>query len=716
MMTRKAGFALVLALALGCQTSTVPETPVATTITITNGPAELSFIGQTIPFGVTVSDQNGQAMTGQTITWSIDDETVATVSGGGVVSAVMNGTATVTAATGSISATAGVTVAQVATGVQIVSGLNQEATAGTELPEPIVARAIDAGGTAVEGTLIGFVPDADNGSVSVASGDSDADGELSTSWTLGTPFGTQRLTATITGANAEVTAIARSENPIADLIVTAAPSLNRPDPSSLETFSVSATVRNDGDLSTIVPFRVQLLADGVEIGSAMAGPIAADGEESVSFDVNTPLTAGTRDVRVAADADDDITELIEDNNDQGRNVEVLSQATIAVNDNLGVSGALNDELLLRLTVPPGPETTLDVVLTGANGDADLFIESGTRPSAKEDYSSCISAGPNSNEACQIVFPEGDYHIIVHAFSAFTGANLSITLGNTIAPYDIDVQILDNGTQSQDDAFLAAAARWEQVIVGDVPDQDFSSQNIPAGACATGQPLIDDVVDDVRIFVNITAIDGPGGTLAQAGPCATRGLSNLPIVGGMTFDEADLAQLEAAGDMNSVILHEMGHVLGIGTIWGPNAKDILRNPSLPSNQGADTHVIGEEAAAQFDVHGGGSFSGSKTPVENQAGQGSGDSHWRETVMTVEMMTPFLNSLTQNPLSSITIGHLADLGYGVDMSEAESYQGITPAPPRSQMPALTTGLIDLSGDIREGPVLVVDRKGNVVRVLR
>lgn len=716
MMTRKAGFALVLALALGCQTSTVPETPVPTTITITNGPAELSFIGQTLPLGLTVQDQNGQTMTGQSITWSIDDETVATVTPGGVVSAVMNGTATVTAATGSISTTTGVTVAQVATTVQIIAGMDQEATAGTELPEAIVARAVDAGGAAVEGVLIGFAPDPDNGSVSVASGDSDASGELSTMWTLGTPFGQQRLTATITGGQAEVTAIARSENPIADLVVTAAPTLSRPDPSSLETFTVSATIRNDGDLSTIIPFRVALLSDGVEIGSVTAGPIAPDGEEAISFGVSGPLAAGTRNIRVDADADDEVTELIEDNNDQSRNVNILAQSTVSVNDNVAVSGAVDDEILLRLTVPPGPETTLDVVLTGANGDADLFIESGTRPSDKDDYNSCISAGPNSNEACQIVFPEGEYHIIVHAFSAFTGANLSITLGNTIEPYDIDVQILDNGTPSQDDAFLAAATRWMQVIVGDVPDQDFSTQNVPAGACATGQPLIDDVVDDVRIYVNITAIDGPGGTLAQAGPCVTRGLSNLPIVGSMTFDEADLTQLEAAGDMNAVVLHEMGHVLGIGTIWGASLKDILRNPSLPSNQGADTHVIGEETAAQFDVHGGGSFSGSKTPVENQAGPGSGDSHWRESVMTVEVMTPFLNSLTQNPLSSITIGHLADLGYGVDMSEAESYQGITPAPPQNAAPAMTTGLIDLRGDIRDGPITVVDRKGTVVRVLR
>ena len=35
---------------------------------------------------------------------------------------------------------------------------------------------------------------------------------------------------------------------------------------------------------------------------------------------------------------------------------------------------------------------------------------------------------------------------------------------------------------------------------------------------------------------------------------------------MQFDVADMAKLISNGTLQSVVLHEMGHVLGIGTLW------------------------------------------------------------------------------------------------------------------------------------------------------
>jgi hypothetical protein len=37
----------------------------------------------------------------------------------------------------------------------------------------------------------------------------------------------------------------------------------------------------------------------------------------------------------------------------------------------------------------------------------------------------------------------------------------------------------------------------------------------------------------------------------------------------SFDSADLADMVQSGIINGVILHEMGHVLGIGTLWKLN---------------------------------------------------------------------------------------------------------------------------------------------------
>ena len=57
-----------------------------------------------------VLDQNGQAVSGATVTWQSSDTGVATVSSQGLVTAVMNGTATITVRSGNASASATVTV------------------------------------------------------------------------------------------------------------------------------------------------------------------------------------------------------------------------------------------------------------------------------------------------------------------------------------------------------------------------------------------------------------------------------------------------------------------------------------------------------------------------------------------------------------------------------------------------------------------------------
>jgi Leishmanolysin len=220
----------------------------------------------------------------------------------------------------------------------------------------------------------------------------------------------------------------------------------------------------------------------------------------------------------------------------------------------------------------------------------------------------------------------------------------------------------------------------------------------------------DVLDDVRIYVNLAPIDGPFGTLGSAGPCALRDESFLPLLGSMTFDTADLERMLANGSLTPVILHEMGHVLGIGTIWG--RKDLIVNRSLPSNQGADTHFPGALAIAAFDEAGGDSYvDGEKVPVENEAGPGSGDSHWRESVLGNELMTPFVNS-GLNPMSAITIASLGDLGYTIDTSGADDYN----RPGTSGVSASDDSGFDLGNDLRAGPIFIIDSAGHVLRVIR
>ena len=277
-------------------------------------------------------------------------------------------------------------------------------------------------------------------------------------------------------------------------------------------------------------------------------------------------------------------------------------------------------------------------------------------------------------------------------------------------YDIELILIDEVPESIRAAFDDAVDYWSGILARtELPDVPLSG-DYPLGCwdITTQQTL--SVVEELVIVASVREIDGRYGVLASAGFCGVRsGQGGLPFMGAMQFDVADLERLEENGDMEEVILHEMGHVLGIGTAW--SRFGLLANPSLPDNQGADTHFPGPLAIEAFNTAGGTEYSGgAKVPVENRAGRGSGDSHWRESVLDHELMTPYQNSGVPDPLSAITIQSLADLGYTVDVSLAEPYRlpGIADI-------AGTADKIEYGDDILRGPIIVVDRTGRIVRVI-
>ncbi len=99
----------------------------------------------------------------------------------------------------------------------------------------------------------------------------------------------------------------------------------------------------------------------------------------------------------------------------------------------------------------------------------------------------------------------------------------------------------------------------------------------------------DTVDDILMRSRGLPIDGQNGVLGRAGPTRLRSGSLLPIIGVMEFDIGDLARLEAEGGLLNVIVHEMGHVLGIGTIW--QLKNLLVGVGVlltPATEGQRAH--------------------------------------------------------------------------------------------------------------------------------
>jgi hypothetical protein len=274
-------------------------------------------------------------------------------------------------------------------------------------------------------------------------------------------------------------------------------------------------------------------------------------------------------------------------------------------------------------------------------------------------------------------------------------------------FDIKVRISGSPTRAQRQAFADAEARWESLITGDLPNVFLSSA---AGNCGPNSPAISETIDDIVILASVDVIDGPGAILAQAGPCYVRSSGSLPLLGLMSFDEADLESIEADGLLSTVILHEMGHVLGFGTIWSEADIGLLADPVFPDG-GTDPHFTGAQALAAFNAAGGtGYTSSAKVPVEDIGGSGTADAHWRESVFGNELMTGFINQ-GQNPLSRVTVASLGDLGYSVNPSGADSYSL------GSSLRALVSGSrLNLGNDIFRGPVRMVDRQGRVTGLLR
>ena len=287
-----------------------------------------------------------------------------------------------------------------------------------------------------------------------------------------------------------------------------------------------------------------------------------------------------------------------------------------------------------------------------------------------------------------------------------------TLSLASGRFDIDVVMLDTGGQALRSAIRRAARRWTAVL-GDTELPDVFIPSGPKPAClGAWVDNLTGVVDDLAILVSATSIDGPGGTLALGGPCWVRWDSYLPYVGLLILDQADVDDL-GEGEVTDLLVHEIGHILGIGALWGDFR--LVRSPSLYS-PGADTHFDGLSAVAAFDAAGGEDYPNGKVPVENFIGPGSSDMHWRESVLASELMTPVLGVGEANPLSAITIQSLVDLGYTVDVSVADAFTLPSEGGGAARDEGARGQAISLGGDVLMGPLLAFDTDGRMVGVLR
>ena len=246
--------------------------------------------------------------------------------------------------------------------------------------------------------------------------------------------------------------------------------------------------------------------------------------------------------------------------------------------------------------------------------------------------------------------------------------------------DVDLTLVDPSARH---LFVAAEKFWEDRIQG------YSSE-MP-------QVLLKQL-SALQLSATVAPIDGEGGILGFAGPDATLmywKIGERPYVvavtASMTFDLDDFPSLEADGILQDVIIHEMGHALGFGSMWGSVDATGVPTDIFPfSNQliGPLAGVGQTEYLGRYGIQGYAMDTGNPAvthvPIEQDFGPGTAFGHWDDAPPFFnqvtglppkkEIMTGFACDLDPNGsdrlicpqkfLANATLGAMADLGFAVN----------------------------------------------------
>jgi hypothetical protein len=350
----------------------------------------------------------------------------------------------------------------------------------------------------------------------------------------------------------------------------------------------------------------------------------------------------------------------------------------------------------------GAEYASALLATGGDGDFEWSVTAGSLPPGLVlDPDGTLGGMPTEAG----MFPFG---VLAVSGGDVAFQLLTITV-SSVDPSAFNIQAVSVASTIPTPAVIAginrALARWEEIIIGDVLDASVAAGAVPS--CQGFDTFAGGIdVDDVVVLIDLSPIDGPSGILGGAAPCSVRDVGFLATTGVLILDSDDL-DVSTDQENQDIAFHEIGHILGIGTLWDVAGGDFFPFLSGESLAGdPDPRYIGALAVAQYLALGG---TDADIAIENIGGQGTADSHWRETVFGTEIMTGFLSAI--NPVSVMTVGAMADLGYVVDLGAADDYALAAPGP------ALTAAERRARGyDILlEGPIVIHDRDGRRVRVV-
>jgi len=275
------------------------------------------------------------------------------------------------------------------------------------------------------------------------------------------------------------------------------------------------------------------------------------------------------------------------------------------------------------------------------------------------------------------------------------------------PSEFRLDIVDGDPQNPlpgrvQQSMARVTQRWRSIIRA-APPGEFV--RLSAGECRN-RVGVAEFITGLRVLITLDSL--APRVAGQGGPCVVRA-TGLPLFGTISLNVRTWSQLTDR-KLDDLIQHEVGHVLGIGTVWffGDLATLLDGDSNAP-----DPIFSGPAALTAFTrLSNHTQFAGRPVPVQVRV-----RGHWRANAFGGELMSPTLIT-TPQVTSAVTVATLRDLGWTVELEAYDDYVLPDAALSAGAIAPRVLGSASLTGHLLDDdallPQIVITRTGRQVRL--